>query len=318
MSFTSQTQKKGDWEVVLLRDELMGTEVEIVPAAGAIMNGFWVETRQGRTNVINGYHGIADFRLNRHNGFKSAKMSPYACRVTDATYQWNGKTYQLDKFILDGAAIHGFLYDAVFDIIDIQSGEAWAMVEMKYSYDGTYAGYPFPYNCTVRYHLSTNSTLCITTHISNHAGNCSIPVVDGWHPYFTIGNRVNDWFLEIASDQMMEYDERLVPTGKYIKRDDFFPGRTIGEMELDNGFLLREHISPLCRLQNPETGLSVEFVSAKNYPFLQLYIPNNRKSIAIENLSGAPDAFNNGIGLITLEPEGKIDFEVQMRVRANR
>lgn len=317
MSFTSQTQRKGDWDVVLLRDELLGTEVEIVPAAGAIMNGFWVETLYGRTNVVNGYHGMADFRLNRHNGFKSAKMSPYACRVTDAIYQWNGKTFKLDKFIMDGAAIHGFLYDAVFDITAMEAGKEGAIVEMKYFYDGVYAGYPFPFNCTVRYHLSSNNNLGITTHISNHAGESSIPVVDGWHPYFTIGNRVNDWFLEIASDQMMEYDERLIPTGKYIKRDDFFPGRIIGEMELDNGFLLRKDISPLCRLQNPQTGLSIEFISAKNYPFLQLYIPKERTSIAIENLSGAPDAFNNGMGLITLAPEEKIDFEVRIRVRTN-
>ncbi|MFZ9660313.1 MAG: aldose 1-epimerase [Chitinophagaceae bacterium] len=317
MSFTVQCKTKGDWDVVLLRDELLGTEVEIVPAAGAIMNGFQVETAEGKKNVVDGYHSMADFKLNKHNGFKSAKMSPYACRVTDATYQWNGKSFHLDKFILNGAAIHGFLYDAVFDIIHMEAGAEEACVEMKYAYDGNMAGYPFPYNCTVKYMLSAESILSVTTHISNHPGSAgSIPIVDGWHPYFTIGDKVNDWFLEIASDQMMEYDEKLIPTGKYMHRDDFFPGRIIGLRDLDNGFLLREGISPVCTLWNQATGLAVKFISVKNYPFLQLYIPNDRKSIAIENLSGAPDAFNNGIGLITLAPGEKMDFEVKIQVAA--
>jgi aldose 1-epimerase len=35
---------------------------------------------------------------------------------------------------------------------------------------------------------------------------------------------------------------------------------------------------------------------------LQIYTPEDRKSIAIENLSSAPDAFNNGMGLLVLEP----------------
>jgi aldose 1-epimerase len=33
-----------------------------------------------------------------------------------------------------------------------------------------------------------------------------------------------------------------------------------------------------------------------------VYTPPDRKSIAIENLSGAPDNFNNGISLLMLPP----------------
>jgi galactose mutarotase-like enzyme len=36
----------------------------------------------------------------------------------------------------------------------------------------------------------------------------------------------------------------------------------------------------------------------KEYPILQIYIPPHRNSIAIENLSGAPDNFNNKMGLV--------------------
>jgi aldose 1-epimerase len=48
--------------------------------------------------------------------------------------------------------------------------------------------------------------------------------------------------------------------------------------------------------------VQVEIYPETSYPYLQIFIPNHRKSIAIENLSAAPDAFNNGIGLKVLAP----------------
>jgi aldose 1-epimerase len=167
----------------------------------------------------------------------------------------------------------------------------------------------------VTYTLGEGGCLTIDTHISNPpAAASAIPVVDGWHPYFRLGGKVDGWRLQIASDQMMEYDAALIPTGRYVFNDAFAEANLIGDMKLDNGFLLKEGIAPLCTLQNPENGLSVTFLSQANYPFLQLYIPDNRESIAIENLSGAPDAFNNGIGLKVLEPGGKIDLKVRLSV----
>jgi aldose 1-epimerase len=58
---------------------------------------------------------------------------------------------------------------------------------------------------------------------------------------------------------------------------------------------------------------AIEFISVRNYPYLQLYTPPSRDALSIENLSAAPDAFNNGLGLTILEPGQKVDFEVQMK-----
>ena len=40
----------------------------------------------------------------------------------------------------------------------------------------------------------------------------------------------------------------------------------------------------------------------------------DRKSIAIENLSSAPDAFNNKIGLVVLGPDDSQAFSTKLRV----
>jgi aldose 1-epimerase len=52
------------------------------------------------------------------------------------------------------------------------------------------------------------------------------------------------------------------------------------------------------------------------YPYLQVYTPPHRKSIAIENLSSAPDAFNNKMGLIALGPEDSQAFQTRYRIES--
>jgi aldose 1-epimerase len=302
------------WTKVELGDPKSGTRVEILPKAGAILNAFYLNTPEGTCNVIDGYKNEEDFEKRVTQGFRSAKLSPFVCRLNQSTYSWKGVGYKLDnKFVLNGSALHGVLYDANFDVIETVADETSCSVKMRYQYDGNLSGYPFPYNCTVRYCLSEKGKLTIQTHLSNPAAaGEAIPICDGWHPYFKLGGRVDDWWLEVASDQMLEYDPALIPTGKYVANAAFYPGKKIGSIALDNGFLLSDKISPLCVLKNEQ--ISVEFISAKNYPYLQPYIPGSRESIAIENLSAAPDALNNGMGLAILEPGGKIDFETVIKI----
>lgn len=308
--FSTTILSKDGWQVVELADTYSGVRVEIVPSAGAILNRLYLSND---LNIIDGYDHKNDFIKNVHNGFRSAKLSPFVCRLNQATYSWQGKIYRLDKFILNGSAIHGILYDAPFDIMETSSDDTFAAVVLRYQYDGQFAGYPFPFNCTITYCLSAGSNLKITTHISNPAAaENSLPICDGWHPYFKLGGKVNDWFLEICSNQMMEYNDALIPTGQYITNSTYYPGRRIGSDTLDNGFLIQEANSPFCTLKN--NNVKVEFIAQKNYPFLQLYIPESRDSIAIENLSAAPDAFNNGIGLMILNPGGKADFITDLRI----
>jgi aldose 1-epimerase len=300
-----------DWEKYELEDDRTNIRIGLIPGAGAILNELYIYD----ANIIDGYSDRADFKDRVHQGFRSAKLSPFVCRLLDASYTWQGTDYRLDKFLLNGSALHGILYDVSFDVITEKQGTENCCVAMRYQYDGKHPGYPFPFNCTVTYTLEHDGKLTIATHLSNPpAAKRSIPIVDGWHPYFKLGGKVDEWWLQIASNQMMEYDDKLIPTGKYLVNEDFSAGGLIGSKQLDNGFVLKEGISPICELKNPNNGVRIQFLSQVNYPFLQLYIPGDRESIAIENLSGAPDAFNNGIGLSVLEPGGKIDLAVTFQV----
>jgi aldose 1-epimerase len=298
------------WAVYQLEDMVQDMRIEVVPSAGGILNAWWV----GGINIIEGYTDREDFAERVHAGFRSAKLLPFVCRLNNAAYRWQEQTYILDKFLLNGSALHGIVYDQVFAVVEAQQDKSGCSVELEYRYAGEHPGYPFPFTCKIRYALSADGKLEIATWLTNPDSAASaLPIVDGWHPYFALGGEADHWLLKITTDQMMEYNDALIPTGRYLRDSTFTEGALIGDTKLDNGFLLSGTLGPFCKLKNLETGHTVTFLRQLNYPFLQLYIPDHRKSIAIENLSGAPDAFNNGIGLTVLQPGEQKAFLVEIQ-----
>ena len=80
----------------------------------------------------------------------------------------------------------------------------------------------------------------------------------------------------------------------------FDKGSGIADTQLDSGYII-DAAFPKCILENEKYILTIE--PSPSYPYLQLYTPDHRGSIAIENLSGAPDCFNNKMGLHVLQPQ---------------
>jgi aldose 1-epimerase len=316
MRFQITTKNENGWQSLQMTDTENGTTAEIIPDAGAILNAFAV-TRNGKgVNLVEGYHSMQDWNENKTRGFRSAKLSPFVCRVAEATYTWEQKSYHLNKFLLNGAALHGVLYDVAFQVVEKRAGQDHAEVELKHAYKGEEPGFPFAYDCLIKYRLEKDNTLTISTLIHNHDQH-PIPICDGWHPYFTFGHPVNGLNLRIATDTMLEYDEALIPTGHTLANSTWENGAIVGDRHLDNGFLLDfGRPQPLAVLSDPESGMSIEFHPDTHYPYLQVYTPPHRNSIAIENLSSAPDAFNNGMGLVTLKPDESRVFSVKLKVNA--
>jgi aldose 1-epimerase len=317
MRFQITVNSENGWHSLQLKDTVTGTIAEVIPDAGAILNSFSVLNNGRPMNLVEGFHSMADWNENKTKGFRSAKLSPYVCRVADSTYEWAGKTHNLSKFILNGVAIHGIIYDAAFQVVETMSAQDHAEVELKFAYRKGDPGFPFEYDCLVKYRLDADNLLTISTLIHNH-DNVPIPMTDGWHPYFTFGSKVDGYQLMINTDKMLEYDSALIPTGNHIPVEGFRSGVTIGDRHFDNGFVLDQSAhQPMARLSDPASGMSLEFHPDAHYPFMQVYTPPHRNSIAIENLSSAPDAFNNGIGLVTLKPDESRVFTVKLKVTIN-
>ena len=313
--FSVTITNEGDALKAVLKNTATSTVAEILPSCGAILHAFSVQHDGRVLNVIDGYDNASDFKDNcTSKGFKSCKLSPFVCRLKRGWYSFGQSTYHIHKFYFGENALHGLLYDAVFIVTDQYADETKASVTMKHEYRADDMGYPFNYDCLVTYELTEANSLSIITEIINKDEGI-IPVSDGWHPYFTLGGKIDDLQLEFQSKAMIAFDEQLIPTGNALPYQEFGALKKIGETFFDNCFVLDQtECQPLCVLRDVGRHIQIEIHPGSAYPYLQIYTPDHRNSIAIENLSAAPDAFNNGMGLITLAPGTSTSFKTKYKI----
>jgi aldose 1-epimerase len=312
MSFSVHIDHSQAAPIITLKDASSKTEAQVY-AFGALLNAFCIIDGTNQTNVVAGFESIEDAQNNITNGFKSAKLSPFVCRMREGKYVWNDDHFQVKKFFLANHAIHGILYDAVYQIQYTEANMHQAKVELLYNYLGNIPGYPFPFLIQVDWTLEKGNQLSVSTSVTN-ASPSNIPLSDGWHPYFNLGGSVDEYTLRFSSDKQLEFDADLLPTGKLIDDNRFVNGAALEGVFLDNCFELDKSLEqPYCTLSNQSLELLIEPSSA--YPYLQIYTPPTRDMIAIENLSSAPDAFNNNMGLQTLEPHTTKTFKTTYTIQ---
>ena len=310
MSFTITNEKDEDLELLQITDFLSGIQVRILPESGALLHEYSIPLGNRRIQVINSYKNLADLKKNHSSNYKSAKLSPFVCRISEGKYKFEDKTYEFRNKFLDGSAIHGILYDKPFTVLDKIVRRDEASILLEYIYKKEDPAYPFDYTINVKYTLKKGRQLWLETTVRNDSRG-SIPIADGWHPYFSLEGEVNEWLLSFRSGKNIAFDEKLIPMGHLIDTAAYYSPRPIGTDFFDHCYLLEaDSGAPAAILENPLNGLRLSFYPDKNYPFLQIYTPDDRKSIAIENLSSAPDSFNNGMGLIVLEPGHSQSFTV--------
>ena len=314
--FSTDTKQENGFEKIILKDLTTNTYVATLPGCGAVLHSFTVNNNGESFNVIDSYETADDFMTHHESkGFLGSKLSPFVCRLKNGTYRFGEKKYKIEKFYLGKNAIHGLLYNKAFIVTGETANEFHASVTMKYEYRGEDAGYPFNYDCIVTWQLEKDNKLSVTTECINKDEGL-IPMQDGWHPYFNLGDIVDELQLEFQSKEMVEFNSELIPTQNLIPYVEFNALKKIDTTFFDNCFTLNmDACQPLCVLRNPSKKIEIEIYPEKSYPYLQVYIPPQRKSIAIENLSGAPDGFNNEIGVTALETGESTLFKTSYKIK---
>ena len=314
LRFSCNRIQQNGWEEIVLKDENTQFAATIIPSGGAILNKLEVIHQGKKFNLIEGFIDAQDWNENKTKGCKSAKLSPFVCRLNNSTYEWDGQKYTCEKFVLNGHAIHGLLFDASHEVEFCEANNFYAECKLFYHYDGSHPGYPFAYDMNVRYKLESDGRLTMKTTVHNRTVK-TIPISDGWHPYFKIGETIDTAALQINAKNQLEFNKDLIPTGKRIKDERWFKEGKLKDVFLDNSFeLIQEEPLPHATLSDDTVGLAIHFYPDASYPILQVYTPPHRRSIAIENLSSAPDAFNNNIGLVELKPNQSHAFTSMIKV----
>ena len=310
MRFSVSVNNQQAHPIIQLKDKQTGCQAEIY-AFGGFINAFKLPLKGKIHNCVDGFSSVADARKNISNSFKSAKLSPFVCRMRNGTYSFKKQQFKVHKHYLGEHAIHGLIYDAQYQIKEVEATDTNAMVRLAYTYASADQGYPFTFLIELLWTLSIGNKITVTTKVK-HQNKEIIPYADGWHPYFTLGGKVDNCYLQFNSNTQLVFDQALLPTGKKKKDNRFLKGSSLKGIFLDNSFEFEPNQVNQCILQNKLLKLIVE--PNNSYPILQIYTPLSRKSIAIENLTGAPDNFNNGMGLLLLEPKKEYFFTTSYSV----
>ena len=108
--FEATSIHDADFDKIILKDVTANTSVEIIPACGAILHAFTILHNGALLNVIDSYENTADFKNNvTVKGFKSCKLSPFACRITNAAYIFGKKKIYHRKIFIKGQCFAWFI-----------------------------------------------------------------------------------------------------------------------------------------------------------------------------------------------------------------
>lgn len=318
MNFSITEEWQEGLRLYRIREQATGCSCSLLPDYGALLHEWKIPHQHSEWNLIDNYPTLSTLEQELALSYKSAKLSPFVCRITKGQYHWKGRSYEFNNKFQDGSAIHGLLFNKSFNLTQTKAEANKASLTLAYEYRAEDPGYPFQYACSITYTLLPDQHLHLQTTVRN-LGPEELPIADGWHPYFQLGGTIDDCTLAIQSDQLLEFTEQLVPTGKLQTHANLDQPFSLQQKSYDQCFVIKPATArPVSTFANPRTQLQLEIFTDHYYPYLQVYTPPHRQSIALENLSSAPDCFNNKIGLLTLAPGQSQTFHVSYKASALR
>jgi aldose 1-epimerase len=282
-----------------------GDQRAVVTEVGAGLRAYTV----GDRDVVDGFAEDEMCSIGR-----GQLLLPWPNRIEDGQYEFAGRMHQAP--INEPSrhnALHGLTRWMNWTMVE-QSADGVLMSLVLHPQDG----YPFTLRFDVEYRLSA-AGLTIRTTASN-VGREAAPFGAGYHPYLTVGTLIDEAQLKMPALMRLEANDRLIPTGRVLPNRgteyDFLELRAIGSTRMDTAFanlvpdsdgLVRVH------LHAPGGEPRVTLWMEPTYRFLMVYTPDTipdrarrRRSIAIEPMTCAPNAFRSGDGLIVIEPGGSV------------
>ncbi|HEY4292722.1 aldose epimerase [Luteibacter sp.] len=305
--FTVTRSLLGAQELVVLVDADADREVRIA-RRGATVLSIVTCPPEGRRDIADGFRDEKE--LAGHKGSRFAIMTPFANRVNDARYIFEGKTYDLQPGAVgtDRAVRHGFLRGEVFDVQREHADDDHASVTLftKAIRSDANPGYPFALDVSVTFTLDDKG-LAVEAKTRN-VGNHAAPTFFGWHPYFRLSdNPIEGWELHVPADTVIVTGTDFIPVpgtrawqalDKADRWLDFRKSRAIGDAPLNHTYAdlqLDPDGRARTRLRDPKSGAGIAVWQEKGVMLVftsDTAERDARKSVALEPMECMPDAFN--------------------------
>jgi aldose 1-epimerase len=241
-------------------------------------------------------------------------LAPWPNRIDRGTYTFEGTEQKLPWNQTDEQnAIHGLTRWMNWELAQVR-GDAVSMRLVLHAQPG----YPFTVRLQHEYSLSDDGLT--VTHSMHNIGASAVPYGVGMHPYFTVGTAVVDESVfSLPADQYFQTNDRSIPTVPPVPVDgtefDFRDPHPVGGTVLDTGFtgLRREDDGRATIKLSAPSGRSVTVSLDRNHEYVWVFsgdgLPDTnrrRQSLAIEPYTCCSNAFNNGLGVKVVPPDGSL------------
>lgn len=247
------------------------------------------------------------------DAYRGKVLMPWPNRVRDGRYSFDGRQHAtaLTEPERDNA-IHGLVSWVNWRLIKRTESRLTLAYRLH-----SQPGYPFVLDLEVEYALSEGGLEVVIRAVNR--GASAAPFGTGLHPYLALGGeRADAVELEVPARWWLPVDGQAIPTGERRPVDgsghDFRAARRIGEAPVDVCFTgMQRDPDGLARIalafdgEGGRRDLTVWMDRA--YSYVQVYTADEdpdparrRRSIAVEPMTCAPDAFNSGDGLLVLGP----------------
>jgi aldose 1-epimerase len=305
-AFSIEKAQWGSHDMFILRDAGSGRCARVA-RRGANLVSLEQEIDGVVHALVDGYRDAEE--LERCPSSRSAIMAPFANRIADARYTFDGTSYDMQPGMDEQRGIrHGFVRTLDFDVTDQHADADGAHVTFTTSRirPDAFAGYPFAIDLAITYTLDA-SGLALSVSMRN-VGDAEAPCFFGWHPYFRFdGSALDSWELLVPAAALVRTSAELIPlpgAEAFMPLDqaspdlDFRKAKPIGATKIDHAYaeLIRDADGRVrTRLRDPASGLRISMWQEHGVVLVftaDTVSRDVRRAVALEPMESMSNAFN--------------------------
>ena len=304
-AFSIEKAQWGTHDMFVLRDAKHGRCARVARRGANLVS--FEQVVDGVTRaLIDGYRDAEE--LVRCPSSRSSIMAPFANRIADARYTFDGKSHDMQPGVDAQRGIrHGFVRTVDFDVASqhVDTDSVRITFTTSVIRPDAFPGYPYAIDLAVTYTLDAQG-LSLAVSMRN-VGDAAAPCFFGWHPYFRFDGDLDTWELQVPATQLVRTSAELIPLSgaeAFQSLDqapealDFRKAKPIGATKIDHAYadLVRDADGRVrTRLRDPASGLRISMWQEHGVVLVftaDTVSRDVRRAVALEPMESMSNAFN--------------------------
>ncbi|MEX2026112.1 MAG: aldose 1-epimerase, partial [Pirellulaceae bacterium] len=320
------TQRKNvPTNIVTITDSATGAEAKILVSLGFNCFSWRCPTGDGLREMLWAHPKFADGG-ERPSGSGIPLLFPFPGRIGGTRLEFGGRAYELEPGDAHGNAIHGFVYNRPWRVIEQQKHRAVGEFQASVDDPGILQRWPSDFRIRVTYEVRGSRLLSEVSY--RNTGDGPLPCGFGTHAYFRLplveGSDAAD---TIVTAPVREYWElaTAIPTGKRIAVEaqrNLAAGLRLADHQFDTVFTGIEPDADgkvRTTLRDPRSGQVLTQTFDRRFTQCVVYTPPHREAICLEPYTCVPDALRlaakgHVTGLAILKPGESVTMELKLEM----